>query len=158
MIPNSPTSTDIPNLAHRFTAALDAGDFESTWELLNADCRYPIRNALHQGSNGVLRSYQEGSEKTKEHFEQVQYDSEVLEVQANTATILLIDRLMDKDKRFDHNLQQRLTFNDQGRIIKIVHQEISAFSQSCSLSALFFCVSSGRHCSIIRCSDHTKPS
>jgi hypothetical protein len=31
---------------------------------------------------------------------------------------------MAKGKRQEYRLQQRLTYNDQGRIIKIFHQEI----------------------------------
>ncbi|MGD2158606.1 MAG: hypothetical protein PVG32_17130, partial [Anaerolineales bacterium] len=109
---------DFANLAQGFANALDADDFESSSEFLDADCQYRIGDAIHRGRDAIIQSYQKGSEKAKALFEQVKYDSEVLEVRANTATILFFEHLMAKGKRQEYRLQQRLTYNDQGRIIK----------------------------------------
>ena len=112
-------------IAERFSKALDADDFDSAKSVLSDNCQYLFHDKLIQGPDAIIQSYREASKKAARLFDRIEYGSELVEFNAQCVVIRFSDRLQVQGQTHVYNSQQRLTFNRDGRIVRIDHQEFA---------------------------------
>lgn len=103
-----------------FAASLDADEFERVRTLLTPDCRYEVRGSVLVGADAILASYADSTRRAHAKFDAVRYESAV----EACGTIAFCDVLTvaGRDHRF--RSLQHLTFDGEGRIMKIVHEDL----------------------------------
>jgi hypothetical protein len=110
--------------ASRFTAALDADDFEGIRPLLAGGCVYDTSKETLIGPDAVIASYRKNGESARERFAEIEYESAVVEAGPSRATVEFTDHLTARGERHTYRCRQRLRFDATGRIVAIAHEEL----------------------------------
>ncbi len=111
--------------AYGFARALNHDDYETAAQFLSSRCEYDTGSEWLAGRDEVLRSYWLNSETAKRNLEGIQYSSEVTYVNGRTAVIQFMDDLTHNGETHQYRCNQKLTFNNEGRIVRIEQKEIS---------------------------------
>ncbi len=110
------------DIALRFAAALDTDDYSTVAALLTRDCRYQSPTGLIEGRRDITGQYWRASRWARERFE-VRYESAVLEVEFDVATIEFKDHLTYRGTPHTHTCRQRVTIH-AGLVVHIEHCEL----------------------------------
>lgn len=105
-------------------AALDSDEFERARPLLSPDCTYEVRGAVLRGADAILRSYADATRSAHSQFDAVRYESEVAGTEAE-ARIHYTDVLQLGGREHRHRCVQHLTFDADGLITRIVHEDLA---------------------------------
>ncbi len=116
-------ASSILDRARAFAKALDEDDFERVRPLLADACEYEARGAKHRGADAILRSYAEASRFARSSVEEVRYESKVEAADAR-ATVHFTDILRQGIEVHRHHAEQHLTFDAEGKIVRIVHEDL----------------------------------
>ncbi len=111
-------------VARQFAQALDEGNYPTAQSLLASDCVYDSPSGTLCGPEAIIDSYRNNSEKAHGWFENIEYDSQVIESDDTSATILFIDHLTHSTGKHTYRCQQKITLDSDHLIIKIDHREI----------------------------------
>lgn len=110
--------------ATAFAHALDKDDMAVAKGFLAGDCVYQLHDQILRGLEEIINSYQASSQKAKEHFDSVRYESAVVEIEDQQVTIEYLDELTVGTSSHQYRCRQRLTFSARAEIIKIDHIEM----------------------------------
>src|SRR5262249_8840536 len=114
-------------VATAMARALDADDLGAAGALLADDCVYEVRDEMHRGPEATLASYGAASAMARRLFDEVRYASEVESVSASTARVIFTDYLLKAGHPWHrYRCRQAFTVGDDGRIVRIVHEEIAS--------------------------------
>ena len=116
-------------VARQFAQALDGEDYPTVKSLLAADCVYESPSGMLRGQEDILKSYRENGEQAHHWFGTIAFESQIIKSDDISATILFIDHLTHSKGKHTYRCQQKLQFNSQGKIFKIIHQEIETERQ-----------------------------
>lgn len=122
--PRDSAPRDPAAIAAAMARALDADDFEAARGYLADACEYRIGEDLLAGPDAILASYAENTRRAHAAFETVRYRSEAAAVAGDTVTMLYVDELEFAGERHVHRCRQHLTVGPEGRVVRIVHEEI----------------------------------
>lgn len=112
-------------VAEAFSRALDRSNFSAARALLAADCAYDLGTEVLVGPDAVLESYARSARWAERHLDEVRYESSVLRVDGDRATILYTDYLLKAPAQWHrHRCEQDVVVNADGRIVRIVHREL----------------------------------
>ncbi len=110
--------------ARDFASLLDADDFEGVRALISASCVYYSGRGVHIGPEAIVLSYRDASRLTRTKFEDVRYESEILDAHDRSALIEFRDFLRAGDKCHVYSCHQRVHFGGDGRIARIEHIDL----------------------------------
>lgn len=116
-------SPDPLTIARLFAAALDRCDFAEASHYLSPDCRYQIGGGELIGPEAIIGSYRDSAEWGSRTLEQVIYESEVEEGQ-DGLSVLYTDRIIHHGQKHESYSRQHLTMDENGRIVRIIHEEL----------------------------------
>ncbi|HXM18093.1 MAG TPA: hypothetical protein VN934_04720 [Candidatus Tumulicola sp.] len=120
-----PTENERRQTAERFAAALDRDDFGEASELLAWDCRYEISNTeALLGPAAIVGSYRAHSERAKQSFDEVSYESQVETEKDGAIPVLFIDKIRKGSRHHVYSCRQFVSINAANRITKIRHEEL----------------------------------
>jgi hypothetical protein len=108
-----------------FAKALDHEDFIGAARWLASDATYEIGGRTLVGSVAILASYADASTWAARVFDEVRYESEIGEAEVDRVAVTYTDHLAKGERRHTHRCRQHLTVNDEGRVSRIVHEEIA---------------------------------
>jgi ketosteroid isomerase-like protein len=123
-LPNPVTST-----AERFATALDNEDYRAVSSLIEDDCEYVTPKGELVGPDAIVASYQEAAAWAKAHIDAVRYTSAVRS-DGDDAVIKFSDHLEHHGARHTYTCEQVLRVNHNGRVTRIVHQELPGERES----------------------------
>ncbi len=115
----------VQRVAAAFAQALDHDDYVGAARWLASDAVYEIGERTLVGSVAILASYADASTWAAHAFDEVRYESEIGEADGDSVTVTYTDHLAKGGRRHTHRCRQRLTLNDEGRVSRIVHEEIA---------------------------------
>jgi hypothetical protein len=115
----------VTQAAAMLSAALDRNDFATAARLITPDCRYEVRGDTLIGAPAIITSYAESNEWAIAHLDEVRYESEVGTPEGDTVAVRYTDYLMKAGGGWHrHRCRQHLTVNAEGRIARIVHEDL----------------------------------
>jgi hypothetical protein len=118
-------SPEVREVVERLARALDADDLQTARALLAGDCAYQSGDRTHRGPDQIVDWYAAASAWAHRAFDEVRYDSAVVEVAGATVTVRFTDYLLKAGGRWHrHRCLQEFTVGADGRIARIVHREI----------------------------------
>jgi hypothetical protein len=120
-----PTPEDVLRVARSLATALDRDDFIEAARFVATDCVYETGTETRIGSASILASYADSSTWGRERFDELRYQSEVGEPIGDTVAVTYMDDIVIGDRRHTYSCRQHLTVNADGRIGKIVHEELA---------------------------------
>jgi len=107
-----------------FATALDADEFEVVRKLLSIDCIYTFEEGILVGTDAILDFFRANSQRARVLLDEVVYESEIVEVRADSSVILFIDRLKYRGFEHTYRSQEKLFFGKDYVIKRIEHKEI----------------------------------
>ncbi len=110
--------------ARRFASLLDADDFEGVRALISAGCVYQSGRGVHSGPEAIVLSYRDASRLARSKFDDVHYESEVVEADDRSALIEFRDILSVRDQRHVYSCRQRVSFGPDERVTRIEQIEL----------------------------------
>ena len=121
-----PLSPDrVVEAATALSLALDRNDFATTARLIASDCVYEVRGDRIDGSDAIVASYAENNQWAVQHLDEVRYESVVEAPEGDTVPVLYTDYLMRAGGGWHrHRCRQRLTVGADGKIVRIVHEDL----------------------------------
>ena len=120
-----PSPTIVAQTAATLAAALDRNDFATAARLISAECRYEVRGETLIGAAAIIGSYAENNLWATQNLDEVRYESEVGEPAGDTVAVHYTDYLMKAGGGWHrHRCRQHLTVDDEGRIVRIVHEDL----------------------------------
>jgi len=115
---------DYLTLAQEFADALDGEDYSAAAKFLRDGCEYECRGKCVVGVQAIVDSYRENAEWARETFDRIVYSSHTKPLPDDRVLITFIDEIGLEDKSHTYRCQQILSFDRQGLIRHIQHQEI----------------------------------
>lgn len=115
----------IVRVATAFAQALDRDDYVGAARFLASDAVYEVGGQTIVGSVAILASYADASTWAAQVFDEVRFESEVGAAEGDSVTVTYTDHLAKGGRRLAHRSRQRLTVNDEGRIARIVHEDMA---------------------------------
>ncbi len=110
-------------IARQFANSLDEEDYQATAELLSMQCKYSCRDQVYVGPQAILNSYRTTGDSAKERFDNIEYDSIVQLLTANTAQIHFVDHLYHNGGKHTFECEQRIEVRE-GKITRIEHLDL----------------------------------
>ena len=128
----------VQQLAH----FLDLDAFELARPLLSSECVYEVRGETHVGPNAILASYAAATRYAHTTFDEIRYESEIVgEPVTGTFSVRFTDVLAHGGAVHRHRSLQHWTFGADGRVERIVHEDlpgereaVRAFALSCGIA------------------------
>jgi len=111
-------------VAAALAQALDHEDFSVAEGLLAAGCVYESPFGLLEGPAAIMASYRGNAESAVSRFDRIEYESSVEPLDETSARITYFDRITHKGKSHEFSCRQVVTVGDDGKIVRIVHEEI----------------------------------
>jgi hypothetical protein len=122
---STPETADRRQIVECLARALDADDFPAVRALLAEDCVYELRGETLTGAADIVTAYADASSRARRDFDDVRYESEVLEVEGENATVQFTDYLGVAGGHWHrHRCRQRFTVGPGARIVRIVHVDL----------------------------------
>ena len=119
-------ASEVSAIVAGLARALDADDFPAARAFLTEDCVYETGHETLRGPAAILASYAAASAWARRAFDEVRYASEVGSASGATAAVTFTDYLLKAGGRwYRHRCRQEFTVGAGGRIVRIVHQELS---------------------------------
>jgi RimJ/RimL family protein N-acetyltransferase len=109
--------------ARYFAGKLDADHFECARPMVAPDCVYDVRGETHVGRDAILASYAAATRFAHSLPCDVRYESAVHE-EPGGVRIMFTDVLSHAGREHRHVSLQHLTFDANGAIARIVHEDI----------------------------------
>jgi hypothetical protein len=109
--------------ARRFARALDAADYDCAANCLSSICEYSIRDRILRGGPAIVASYREAGTWAASMLESVRYENDVRSTLTG-AVITFLDHLEHHGHTHTHRCEQRLEFDEAGRICRILHVDL----------------------------------
>ena len=117
--------------AAAFAAALGRDDFATAGGWLAADCVCEAGREVLSGRDAVLAAFAKVSALNGSRFDDVRHESEVVSATDSVVTLRFTDYLVKAGGQFHrHRTVQRVTFDVEGRIVRIVHEEDTVQSEA----------------------------
>ena len=121
----SPDRETVTRAATALSQALDRNDFVGAAMWIATDCVYDVRGDEIVGSAAILASYADTATWVEKVFDEVRYESAVEEPAGDTVGVLYTDYLMKVPGQWHrHRCRQHLTVGAEGRVVKIVHEDL----------------------------------
>lgn len=117
------STLDPLTVAKDFATALDRCDFAKAALYLSPDCHYQARSEELIGPDAIVASYRDSAEWASLTLEQVIYESEV-QKDGDDLSVLYTDHIMHQGQTHEYRSRQHLTINGEGKVIRIVHEEL----------------------------------
>lgn len=113
-------------VAARFAHALDREDYGAAAACLAPTCEYSIGSEMHRGPEAIIATYRESGEWAAAQLDSVRYESSVRpSVDApGGAIVTFTDHIEARGHRLAHRSEQRLWFDEAGRIRLIEHVDL----------------------------------
>jgi hypothetical protein len=111
-------------VAERFAQALDGEDYAAARLCLAPDCEYSIRGVVHRGADAILAAYREAGEWGAAQLDGVRFESSVRAGDGGGAIVAFVDHLECRGEELTHRCEQRLAFDEVGRIRRIEHVDL----------------------------------
>jgi hypothetical protein len=119
------TAEDVHRVAQSLATALDRDDFIEAARFLATDCIYETGTETKIGSAAILASYAGSSTWGRQRFDELRYQSEVGVPSGDTVAVTYVDDIAVGGRRHTYRCRQHLTVNAEGRIGRIVHEELA---------------------------------
>ncbi len=120
--------------------ALDRDDFARVAPLLAPDCTYDTGAEVLRGPAAIVASYRAATEWAHAHLDLVRYESAVEPADGSDVGVRFTDRVEHRGRPHVHQCRQVFTVGADGRVTRIVHQELpgesaamQAFLDACGL-------------------------
>jgi hypothetical protein len=121
----------VTQVATALSQALDRNDFIGAAMLIATDCVYEVRGDAIIGSAAILASYADTATWVEQVFDEVRYESVVEALRGDTVSVLYTDYLMKVPGKWHrHRCRQHLTVGDEGRVTRIVHEDLPGEPES----------------------------
>ena len=111
-------------LANLFAEALDEEDYPKAAACLAASCVYETPEETYYGPDAIIGSYREHGEWAARNLETVRYESAVRNRSDGEVTVEFLDHIEHAGVAHTYRCEQRLTFDDLGRISRIKHVDL----------------------------------
>ncbi len=111
-------------IAKRFAQALDRCDFAEAGRYLSSDCSYQTGHEELIGPQAILASYSESADWGSKTLDQVIYESEIEVGKDGSLSVLYLDKIIHGGLTHEYRCRQRLSIDDAGLIVGIVHEEL----------------------------------
>lgn len=110
------------NVATTFGTSLDNDDFETTKNLLTADCEYFIGDTILVGKDAIAGSYESNMIEGRNKMDKLEWGKSEIETISETEYFVhFTDYLTHKGETHIHRCKQKVSVNNDGKIFKIVH-------------------------------------
>ena len=110
--------------AQQFGQSLDHDDFQSTAALLHADCVYHIGENCLNGPSDIVGSYEKNMIEGRKKMDKLKWGSSRIElISQNEYFVHFTDYLTHKGEKYTHRCKQKISFGEEGLIVKIEHIE-----------------------------------
>ena len=110
--------------AVQFGQSLDNDDFEKTATLLSPDCLYQIGGNCLKVPVDIVNSYKTNMIEGKKKMDKLEWGkSRVEPINENEFYVHFTDYLTHKGEEYTHRCKQKISFGENGLIIKIEHVE-----------------------------------
>lgn len=121
----------VTRVATSLARALDHNDFITAADWMATDCVYEVRDEVIVGSVPILASYADTATWAERAFDEIRYESEIGEPKGDTVAVLYTDYLMKvPGKWHKHRCRQHLTVGAEGRVVRIVHEDLPGETES----------------------------
>ena len=122
---------EVTRVATALSQALDRNDFVGAAMWLATDCVYEVRGEEIVGSAAILASYADTATWVEKMFDEVRNESAVEEPRGDTVSVLYTDYLMKVPGKWHrHHCRQHLTIGAEGRVTRIVHEDLAGEMES----------------------------
>jgi hypothetical protein len=115
---------DPMKVAERFAQALDREDYAAAASCLASACEYSIRGRVHRGVEAILAAYREAGSWAASELDGVRFESSVRLVRGGGAVVTFVDHLERAGEQVTHRCEQRLAFDEAGKICRIEHVDL----------------------------------
>jgi len=110
-------------IAIKFGQTLDKDQFELTKKLISDDCKYYIEDDLIIGPEKICNSYKQNMIEGRRKLDVLEWgESKVQVIDDKKFVVHFTDYLTHKNKNHVHKCAQILTFNNEGLINRIEHE------------------------------------
>ena len=110
--------------AKAFATHMDHDNFASAKTFLAEDCQYVSGDKIYNGPSEIMASYKEHSDYAKSTFDSVIYESSVKQLKNGIFEATYKDVIKKNGNSHSYSCKQILEFNSNGKIQKIIHQDI----------------------------------
>lgn len=111
--------------AREFGLALDHDDFETAQNLLAENCEYDIGEKMLRGAAAIANSYEANMIEGRKKLDELVWGKCRVEWVGELKVLLFFtDYLKHRGKSHTFKCSQLLTFNSEGKIIRIDHRDI----------------------------------
>ena len=109
-------------IAQLFRTSLDQDNFTITKTTLSPDCTYTIGAETLIGPDAICRSYEQNMVEGRKKLDKLEWGQSEIEVISDSEYFVhFTDYLTHKGIQFIHQCKQKLSFNEQGEIMRIEH-------------------------------------
>src|SRR5262249_1516401 len=99
-------------IAERFAKALDHNQFDRAAAFIDVYCRYTFRDKRIEGRESIIDAYRTNAEKAAEALDEIQYFSELEDMDEDQVLIKYLDRIRKGAQWHDYRCAQKLTITD----------------------------------------------
>jgi hypothetical protein len=110
--------------ARRFASLLDGDDLARLAPLLAATCTYDTGQELLVGPEAIIASYRGASDRAREQFDDMRFESELIAADDHSAVVLFRDLITLRGRTHVHVCHQRVEFAPDGKVVRIEHREL----------------------------------
>lgn len=111
-------------LATRFSTALDEENYPAAAACLARNCVYETRGETYRGVCEIIGSYWEHGDWATRNLDSVRYESIIREGVDGQIIVEFLDHIEHGGRAHTYRCEQRLTFDDSGRISRIVQVDL----------------------------------
>lgn len=105
-----------------FGRSLDQDDFELTKSVIADDCRYDIGDKTLVGPQAIAKLYEDNMIDGRKKFDKLEWgQSEIEKINEDQYFVHFTDNLTHKGELYVYQCKQRLTINEESKIISIEH-------------------------------------
>lgn len=109
-------------IAERFGQSLDNDEFDTTKQLLTADCKYIIGEESLVGPEAICGSYEQNMIEGRKKLDNLEWGKSRIETISDSEFYVhFTDYLTHKGEEYTHRCKQRLTLNENRKIVLIEH-------------------------------------
>lgn len=108
--------------AQKFATSLDQDNFPLTKTTLSPNCQYIIGSETLTGPEAICHSYEQNMLEGRAKLDKLEWGQSEIEVISDSEYVVhFTDFLTHKGIQFTHQCKQKLSFNEQGKIMLIEH-------------------------------------
>jgi hypothetical protein len=112
------------DVVRELARALDRDDFTAAAGLIAPNCVYDTGRGVLSGTDDIVASYQSNSAWGRAQFDELLFQSKVAPPVGRRVEVRFVDILRKGKLEYRHECIQEFTVGKQGKVVKIVHQDL----------------------------------